>query len=235
MRLFSYVVARDYGFAPNPFFGTCTLATCKPLIRKAAEVGDLVLGTGSKSDDRERCVIFAMRVTETLSFNEFWRDGRFQCKKPNLAGSRKQAFGDNIYHQSCRGEWLQANSHHSRTDGSANQSNVQRDTRANTVLVSDDFLYWGGDGPPIPARFDVCKRGPGHRCNFPIHVIESLDTWLRGQDRVSTHPRAIGVACRGSRPTGYCVSRLSWSEQSAVSIRTLNGRRCQCTDSVHKP
>src|SRR5712671_5339411 len=34
MRLYSYVVARDFGFAPNPFFGVCTLATCKPDIRK---------------------------------------------------------------------------------------------------------------------------------------------------------------------------------------------------------
>lgn len=40
MKLFSYVVAREYGFAPNPFFGWCTLATCKPKIRVTAEVGD---------------------------------------------------------------------------------------------------------------------------------------------------------------------------------------------------
>ena len=33
--LFSYVVATDSGFAPNPFFGLCTLACCKPAIRRA--------------------------------------------------------------------------------------------------------------------------------------------------------------------------------------------------------
>lgn len=27
---YSYVVARDFGFAPNPFNGFLTLATCKP-------------------------------------------------------------------------------------------------------------------------------------------------------------------------------------------------------------
>ena len=48
MKLFSYVVARDYGFAPNPFFSTCTLATCKPKIRRTASVGDWIIGTGSK-------------------------------------------------------------------------------------------------------------------------------------------------------------------------------------------
>lgn len=181
MRLFSYVVARDYGFAPNPFFGTCTLATCKPLIRKAAEVGDLVLGTGSKSDGRERSVVFAMRITETMSFNKYWRDGRFRCKRPNLSGSRKQAFGDNIYYQVSHRDWVQANSHHSRVDGSANRNNVRRDTSANKVLLSNDFLYFGGHGPSLPDRFDVCKRGPGHRCNFPSRVVASLDSWLREQ------------------------------------------------------
>ena len=29
MSLFSYVVARDTGFAPNPSGGYCTLANCK--------------------------------------------------------------------------------------------------------------------------------------------------------------------------------------------------------------
>src|SRR5882762_6472831 len=52
VRLYSYVVARDFGFAPNPFYGFCTLATCKPRIRAHACVGDWVLGTGSACDDR---------------------------------------------------------------------------------------------------------------------------------------------------------------------------------------
>jgi hypothetical protein len=41
-RIYSYVVRYDSGFAPNPFYGYCTLATCKPDIRRGAEVGDLV-------------------------------------------------------------------------------------------------------------------------------------------------------------------------------------------------
>jgi len=38
--LYSYVVRYDSGFAPNPFGGYCTLATCKPEIRKTAQLGD---------------------------------------------------------------------------------------------------------------------------------------------------------------------------------------------------
>jgi hypothetical protein len=64
MRYFSYVVARDYGFAPNPFLGICTLATCKPDIRKAAGVGDWIFGTGSAKWKLTGHLVFAMNVTE---------------------------------------------------------------------------------------------------------------------------------------------------------------------------
>ena len=178
MRLFSYLVARDYGFAPNPFFEVCTLATCKPQIRSAAQVGDWVVGTGSKSQGRESHLVFAMKVTETMTFNDYWHDDRFQCKKPNLAGSRKQAFGDNIYHSDGNGGWHQANSHHSYADGQPNKSNIRRDTGVDCILLSDRFLYFGSCGPEIPGHIDICKRGPGHRCHFPDRVVNSFFNWL---------------------------------------------------------
>ena len=182
MRLFSYVVVRDYGFAPNPFFGRCTLATCKPHVRKAANVGDWVIGTGSKERGREGHLVFAMKVTEWMTFDRYWGDARFACKKPNLAGSKKQAFGDNIYRRDGRG-WKQADSHHSYSDGRANQNNIRRDTGVDCVLVSDDFVYFGGTGPEIPGRLDVCKRGPGHRCKFSGAVVGAVDEWLSGLER----------------------------------------------------
>lgn len=187
MRLFSYVVARDFGFAPNPFFGTCTLATCKPQIRKAAHCDDWVVGTGSKSKHRERHLVFAMKVTETMTFNDYWSDERFQHKKPNLAGSKKQAFGDNVY---CReqGLWIQTNSHHSHSDGSPNENNIRRDTQVDRVLVSDDFTYFGGAGPAIPDSLDICKRGPGHRNRFSEEVVAEFVEWIRTLERGFVSP-----------------------------------------------
>ena len=153
MRLFSYVVARDYGFAPNPFYGYCTIATCKQKIRRIASEGDWVLGTGSKSRQRADRVVFAMRITDTLDFDDYWSDPRFLSKRPNLQGSRKQAFGDNIYHRvSDSSRWLQENSHHSYSDGTANPHNIEQDTSADRVLISNDFAYWGGSGPELPPR-----------------------------------------------------------------------------------
>ena len=42
MKYFAYILKLDSGFAPNPFYKFCTLATCKPETRKQAEVGDWI-------------------------------------------------------------------------------------------------------------------------------------------------------------------------------------------------
>lgn len=171
MRLFSYIVARDYGFAPNPFNGYCTLATCKPQIRSSATVGDWVIGTGAKT--RYNLVgrlIFAMRVEESFSFDAYWNDSRFACKHPVLNGSLKQLYGDNIYHRE-QGRWRQVDSHHSDNGGRANRRNIRRDTSVNRVLASRRFVYFGGSAPVIPKRFrpykptgeDICCPRQGHR------------------------------------------------------------------------
>ena len=125
-RLFSYVVARDYGFAPNPFFGYCTLANCKPKIRKAAKVGDWVIGTSSPDfHNTKNHLVYFMKITKTLTFNEFFNDSKFQKKKPNLKNVKpKHAYGDNIYHYKD-GEWHQLPSHHRKDK--KNKGNLNSD------------------------------------------------------------------------------------------------------------
>ena len=184
MRLYSYVVAWDYGFAPNPFFGVCTLATCKPKIRKHAQVGDWIVGTGSARYGLSRRLVYAMQISEAFTYDEYWNDVRFIAKRPNLRGSFKQAFGDNIYHRDGNPRrWRQENSHHSFPDGRPNYANVRHDTQSPRVLLGSNFVYWGGDGPRIPSRF--LRPGPtnvccvrGHRCNFPARIVEAFVGWI---------------------------------------------------------
>lgn len=151
--LHSYIVAYDSGFAPNPFNGFCTLATCKPEIRKYASIGDWIIGTGSnrKGVRRGGYLVYAMRVQEAMTFAAYWNDPRFARKKPNLHGSYRMACGDNIYyHDPARGGWKQLNSYHSQKDGSPSQKHINRDTSVDRVLVSSDFVYFGAEGPKIP-------------------------------------------------------------------------------------
>lgn len=76
--IFVYTVKEDTGFAPNPFHGVCTLATCKPDIRKIAKPGDFVIGK-AKAPHGLRAVV-VMEVNEILTFDEYWHDPEFACK-----------------------------------------------------------------------------------------------------------------------------------------------------------
>lgn len=200
MRLYSYVVARDFGFAPNPFEGFCTLATCKPQIRKMATVDDLVIGTGSAERKRAGYLVYIMRVTEVSTFDSYWHDIRFVGKKPNMRGSKKQAFGDNIYHRADASEvWIQENSHHSYPNGSPNPANVANDTKSSAVLISSDFTYFGREGPEIPEIFrsfaghDICA-GRGYKSRFPADLLRELLTWWRSLDTVGYAGRPLDWA-----------------------------------------
>ncbi len=190
MRVFSYIVARDFGFAPNPFYGYCTLATCKPRIRAAASVGDWVFGTGAKTNYRlNGYLLFAMKVGEILDFDSYWADPRFRCKRPILNGSLKQLYGDNIYHRRG-GRWIQEDSHHSLEGGRPNPKNLEPDTSVNRVLIAERFVYYGEAAIPIPQRFrpdpetgrDVCCSRQGHQ-SFAGSLAEALVEWMTNTDR----------------------------------------------------
>lgn len=188
LRLYSYVVLRDYGFAPNPFHKYCTLATCKPNIRSAAQPGDIVLGTATVAAQRFPAgkVVFAMEVSETMPFDDYWSDERFQIKRPVLNGSRKFQYGDNIYHH-CGDEWIQEDSHHSLPGGVLNPNQLRRDTSRDRVLISDHFAYWGGSGPVLPSkhqtrgRYPVVHSGVGHSCRFAADTVSAFRRWLDPQ------------------------------------------------------
>jgi hypothetical protein len=188
-RIYSYVVRYDSGFAPNPFYGYCTLATCKPDIRRGAEVGDWVVGSGSndRSIRRGGHLVYAMRVTETTTFDDYAKDARFEAKKPFRMGSRKQSCGDNIYfRETPDGDWRQRDSFHSHADGQLHPRHVARDTGVNRVLISNDFTYFGGSGPEFPDDLHdrdgrpLCKSGIGRSCFDDPQLVEALEHWVRG-------------------------------------------------------
>lgn len=189
MRLFSYVVRYDFGFAPNPFEGWCTVATCKPQIRRAARMGDWIVGTGSAQKNLAGRLVYAMRVDEVLTFDEYWNDPRFRRKIPTDRGAVKRAYGDNIYHRAEDGSWIQADSRHSLDGGVPNAGHVQVDTSVDAVLASSHFSYFGNSGPEVPATLrtglgdDLVCSGRGHRCNFPAELVSSAAEWLDGLDR----------------------------------------------------
>ncbi len=186
-RIHSYVVRYDSGFAPNPFYNYCTLSTCKPNIRRSAKVGDWVVGSGSndRSVRRGGHLVYAMKVTESMTFDEYDRDPRFESKKPYRRGSRKQSCGDNIYFRvQTEVEWHQRDSFHSQPDGSHNPDHVERDTGVNRILISNDFVYFGGEGPEFPGDLHdrqgrhLCKTGIGLTTFDDAELVAKLEHWV---------------------------------------------------------
>lgn len=185
--LYVYVVPYDGGGAPNPFHGFCTLATCKPQIRKKAQVGDWVVGISPKQKGKNRRLVYAMRVKEILTYDEYWDDPRFRHKRPKWTNIPKERCGDNYYHRSSDGSWIQEPGYHSNEDGSQNMYHTRKDTKVNRVLISKAFAYYGNNSIEIPDdlcngdNYVILRCGRGHRCNFSENFKQDFIDWLEPQ------------------------------------------------------
>lgn len=179
MKLYSYVIPRDYGFAPNPYFNYCTLATCKPVIRRCAQVGDWIAAFGAAGTTVYEKLVVLMHVEETLTFDQYWDDERFVSKRPVFNKGVMHMYGDNIYHHDG-GNWLQEISHHSMTDGSINYTNLNRDTGTDRVLIASEFYYFGNNAITIPPEFSMLiAHGIGHRVSEDVDVINNFICYMR--------------------------------------------------------
>lgn len=194
-NLYIYVVDRDFGFAPNPFHGYCTLATCKPGIRNVAQIGDWVMGVGGRRLNATGKCIYIMMVSEILSFNTYWTDIRFQLKKPLRSGSLLMMVGDNIYHQNAKKEdWTQEDSHHSNPDGTPNLKNFKTDTSSVNVLISNHFYYFGKAAPSVNLASIGYANGIGHRkksfddANIVTFVKNIEETYWKDRNFVIADP-----------------------------------------------
>lgn len=197
-KLYMYVVDRDFGFAPNPFHGLCTLATCKPIIRRVAKESDWVIGMGgTRLRATGRC-IFAMKVSRSITFNEYWTEPSYRDKRPIRNGSLKMIVGDNIY-QKLNGAWQQLDSHHSYSDGSANIHNVKNDTQTDAVLVSDHFFYFGSAALeiPIPILQNLGYENRRNHRTFDSAVAQPLISFIEANsvpNRLIADPFDFGAA-----------------------------------------
>ena len=209
-RLYAYIVRWDDGFAPNPFHGVLTLACCKRVIRRVAQVGDYIVGLSSTPDNH---IVYAMRVSETITFDEYWHDPRFRVKRPDMRAGGEKALGDNIYRWDAgKNAWEKAWSQHSREDAAADQWFTNDDTGTTTkVLVGEVFTYWGREAPPVPdslkfqgqylpSTFEPVARG--HRVNFRDEEVEAFIKWFDGQKRGRLGMPTNGLPSPATKSTG---------------------------------
>lgn len=191
--LFSYIVPTDSGFAPNPYGGVCTLACCKPPIRRYANIGDWIIGTSGAPDKGK--LVYAMRVDRGLTFDLYWEFPEYECKKP----SKSNGCGDNIYKMGAGGELVQVKNLF------RNEKHFKSDTSVNRVLISKTFYYFGAEAVEIPKRFislvhttQAHKRIKSTSENYDI-VTEFID-WLQKNFKQGIHGEPANVKAKCKLP-----------------------------------
>lgn len=178
-RLFTYTIPVDDGAAPNPFHGICTLAICKPGIRRAAKCADWVAGLGSKNapgGDLSARLVYAMRIEEVVSLGEYDRlaPERWPNRIPDIKSLALQdRLGDCIYDFSSGGTPVQR-------PGVHNQGNIETDLGGRNVLISRDFYYFGSNAKPLPDHLlPICHQTQGHRSNANEPYFNPFVAWVR--------------------------------------------------------
>ncbi len=183
--LYSYVVRSDSGFAPNPFGEYCTLVCCKPQIRRHASVEDWVVGSGSKRTVGNEKMVYAMRITEKLSFDEYANDPRFRYKIPSHGIIQER--GDNIYFKDRYGDWKQRLSFHT-------EKQMDADLHGEYVLISDHFFYFGANAVLIPERFrGLMSTGRWYRHVLGYEVADFV-AWLCATYSPGVHGKPYAIA-----------------------------------------
>jgi hypothetical protein len=144
-----YKLTNDTGFAPNPFHGYLTLATCKPAIRRCRRKNNWVAGfvsntlAGSAAANgislKPGALVYLMQITEDpIPLEVYFEDSRFAAKKPDSRSSRPEIrCGDNIYYRLNGGTGQLENDHHGQGD------DEWRDLSGVNALVSKRFYYFG--------------------------------------------------------------------------------------------
>lgn len=184
MTLYSYIVTKDGGFSPNPFFGYCTLACCKPTIRRTAKKDDWIVGLSSKATGNR--IVYFMQVDEILTFDEYWRDSRFRKKRPKMKTDRARMFGDNIYEPKPGGGYRQLPSAHSKPkfrQGEDSETKEKDTIRGKRVLVATTFAYFGSQAKELPPELAALKIGRSHRRHESPELLTAFRQFVNRQKR----------------------------------------------------
>lgn len=177
-RLFTYTIPIDDGAAPNPFRGMCSLAICKPGIRRVAKKGDWVAGLGSKdapSGDLSGHLVYAMHVESVLSLREYDEQAptEWPYRIPDVGSlDLSERLGDCIYDYSQRTPKQRPSVH--------GPANVETDLSGENVLISRDFYYLGNRAIKLPDYLlPLCHQTQGHRSGSNDPYFDCFVSWLR--------------------------------------------------------
>jgi Nucleotide modification associated domain 2 len=176
-RLFSYTIAVDDGAAPNPFHGICTLAICKPTIRRVAEKGDWVAATGSIKNGLAGKLVCAMLVDEVISLEAYDRRAieEWPHRIPDFQSTNlRDRLGDCIYDYSSKTPPAQRRGVHDK-------GNCETDWSGVNVLIAREYYYFGASAVDLPSGLlPIIHQTQGHKSNANAPYFVAFENWVRG-------------------------------------------------------
>ena len=163
----------DNGGAPNPWFNVCTLAICKPKIRKHAQIGDYIVGFGSKNDysiDKSDHIIYIMKVTQKLTYHQYYQFCQNNLK--NKIPNSRNKLGDCIYFLKNKKYNQIKNQYH-------DNSCYSKDISSDYVLLSDDFLYFGRESIKVKNSLrNIIIKYQGHKSISNQPYLQEFEEWF---------------------------------------------------------
>jgi hypothetical protein len=199
-RIYYYKLTHDAGAAPCVQRGMLSLAICKPIMRKSAEVGDLIFGFTANSLDPQNRLIYAARITKKLPDGEYY-DGKFTSRHDCI-----YSFGSGRYVRRTN-----ANFHDKPSDLTHDLGRHPEYRRAN-VLLSTDFRYFGVNGTDeYKSKYDLIRNaveslGRGQRVNLTPELRQqflAMKKWLweKGDAKMLGRPTdaPLSSSCHRSR------------------------------------
>jgi hypothetical protein len=199
-KIYFYKLTFDAGGAPCVEKGLLSLSICKPMLRRTAEKGDIVIGFAANSLHADNRLIYVARVNEKLENGDYYRPSIYNARADCIYEWRGDRFAQragSLYHGSA-GDLVHDLGQHPNYPS------------ANTLL-SREFCYFGAAGSdaykkafPLVAEA-VAALGRGHRVHHDAKLLtelEKLARWscdLEGaciQGKPKSGPRC-GVSHRG--------------------------------------
>jgi len=123
-KVLFYKMTYDTGFAPNPFWGYLTLATCTPNhMRANLQKGDWIVGVEAKElakkrkahgwkEDVDQSLVYIAKISEVMDLTSYFNDERFQEKKYQKSDDWRKRGGDNVYYkENGMWKWIRGHDH----------------------------------------------------------------------------------------------------------------------------
>jgi hypothetical protein len=170
MKLYRYILAHDTGRAPCVDSGRVTLATCKPLIRRGARIGDWVAGFMPRPHERGE-LVYAGRVAEIVDWSDYSKrcSDRIDAVYSVADGGRVERL-DPAYHD---------------------DANAQEKDLSGPILLFDEDCTWYFGGSPVSLPWELqhlAAAGRGHRISgATVEDIKALEQWLRDGSQPGVH------------------------------------------------